>query len=423
MSKCTRIAFLKVGGSLLVACSFFTSVKSQEEVTVTRVTVWVKATEKSGKPVAGLTEKDFELYEDGRRMNLTCFEEIRIDPQEIAQTTPLEIAPNAKTLSDPPQKRVVLLMDLSNTSQSEFLHLKQKTTEFLSELSRSWEVSLLSLFNGIVEINVEGTKNADVWQTAFEKIKANNRRDIDLLNRRRQVASVLRTAGGRREQQERVVNEACALAEEFAQLERAESRMWLNSLRQFDKYVRRQEESAHTVVLFLSGGISSTPGKQYYDVIQNSDLIRAMFADELEFFAAFPECRIRYDSSLNQDFEKLVGKLNANNITFYTINSRGPLNDLLETVRESDRQFKMSDLHFLKDYQDFLVLMAEDSGGTHFENSLNFKRGYDAILQDLNHQYMLCYKPQEHSKEGYHKIQVKTARSGLKLRHRKGYYD
>jgi len=45
------------------------------EVTVTTVSVWVRATDKSGKPITGLKQTDFEVFEDGKKVTPTCFEE------------------------------------------------------------------------------------------------------------------------------------------------------------------------------------------------------------------------------------------------------------------------------------------------------------------------------------------------------------
>ena len=36
-----------------------------EQITVTNVNVWVKITDHAGKPVTGLSQSDFEIYEDG----------------------------------------------------------------------------------------------------------------------------------------------------------------------------------------------------------------------------------------------------------------------------------------------------------------------------------------------------------------------
>jgi hypothetical protein len=48
----------------------------QYEVSVTTITVWVKASDKSGNAFRNLAAADFEIYEDNKRMESTCFEEI-----------------------------------------------------------------------------------------------------------------------------------------------------------------------------------------------------------------------------------------------------------------------------------------------------------------------------------------------------------
>jgi VWFA-related protein len=151
--------------------------------------------------------------------------------------------------------------------------------------------------------------------------------------------------------------------------------------------------------------------------------MREYARDEMDALQEFPECEDDRGYDLQNDFKKLVGQLNRYNITFYTVSSRGPINDLLETVRETDRSFHINDLAFLKDYEDFIALMADETGGLYFGNSLNFKRGFDAIQADLNHQYLLCYQPPPHTKQGHHSIKVKTKKNGLKIRHRSGYFD
>jgi VWFA-related protein len=143
----------------------------------------------------------------------------------------------------------------------------------------------------------------------------------------------------------------------------------------------------------------------------------------MDVLREFPECEDEGGYDLQKDFKKLVGQLNRYNITFYTVGSRGPINDLLDTVRERDRTFHIKDLEFLKDYEDFLALIADETGGLYFGNSLNFKRGFDAIQADLNHQYLLCYTPPSHTKQGHRSIKVKVKKPGVKIRHRSGYFD
>jgi len=315
------------------------------------------------------------------------------------------------------------LMDLWNTSQPEFLHLKQKAAEFLQQISKNWDITLVSLIPGLIQIDVENSQDAAVIQSALDKMSANPTRDLNTLSNRRDMIQALTVAQRLPRKDPRVINEICGLARDFSYKEKALSFQWMDSLKQFDKYIKKQPPEPHKVVLFFSGGISSNPGKQYFDLVRNSDTIREYVRDEFDIRRDFPACEDEGGLDLQKELKKLVGQLNRYNITFYTVSSRGPINDLLETVREADRRYTLSDLDFLKDYQDYLALVADETGGVYFGNSLNFKHGFDAILADLNHQYLVCYKPPEHTKSGHHSIKVKSKQSGIKLRHREGYYD
>lgn len=389
-----------------------------EEVTVTNVTVWVKAVDKSGKPATGLSQNDFDIFEDGKKVNATCFEEVteRTD-------APAPPADEAQTMRARTGKQIVFLFDLANTSQNEMLHLKKKATEFLEQLASNWNITLASLLPGSVHIQVENSADTGAIQAALDRLTANPTRDIETLNQRRELSLATKRAERLPRKDRRVVAEICGLARSFAMEEKFRSVKWMESLKDFDRYVKRQDPETHQVVLLFSGGISSNPGKQYFDLIRTSNLMREYTRDEMEILREFPECEDEGGYDLHSDFKELVGRLNRHNITFYAVGSRGPINDLLETVRETDRAFHIKDLEFLKDYEDFLALIADETGGIYFGNSLNFKRGFDAILADLNHQYLLCYKPPAHSRQKQHSIEVKAKKPGVKVRHRSGYYD
>ncbi|MCI0411840.1 hypothetical protein L0222_03445 [bacterium] len=117
-----------------------------------------------------------------------------------------------------------------------------------------------------------------------------------------------------------------------------------------------------------------------------ANLMREFVRDEYDVVREFPECEDEGGYDLQTDFKKLVGQLNRYNITFYTVSSRGPIDDLMETIRERDRRLDVRDLDFLNEYQDFLSVMADQTEGLYFGNSLNFKRGFDAISTDLERQ-------------------------------------
>ena len=83
MKKAISVLFLPV----LIATLIF---GQSYDVSVTNISVWIKATDSSGNPVAGLTAADFEIYEDGQKMVTTCFEET--GPETVNASTEPEPA-------------------------------------------------------------------------------------------------------------------------------------------------------------------------------------------------------------------------------------------------------------------------------------------------------------------------------------------
>jgi VWFA-related protein len=393
------------------------------EVTITNVSVWVRATDKSGKPATGLQQSDFQIFEDGKAVTQTCFEEANFPLEAPQIQTEPPASSESQPVADANRKQIVFVMDLYNTSQAEFLHLKSKANEFLQQISKNWDISLISMLPGLLHVDVENSQDGKAIQEALDKMSANLQRDIDSLKNRRDLGVALAAARGMPRKDPRIINELCGRAREYAILEKKMSFDWMNTLKQLDHYIQKQPEGTHKVVLLFSGGISSNPGKPYFDLIRESPVMAEYVTDERDIQMEFPSCDDEGGRDLQKELKKLVSYLNRYNMTLYTVSSRGPINAMLDTVRERDARITREDLDFLKDYQDFLALMADETGGVYFGNSLNFKRGFDQILTDLNHQYLICYKPPEHPEAGHHEIKVKMKKSGIKVRYREGYYD
>jgi VWFA-related protein len=71
-----------------------------------------------------------------------------------------------------------------------------------------------------------------------------------------------------------------------------------------------------------------------------------------------------------------------------------------------------------------MIQIAKETGGLSFQNSRNFKLGFDNVLNDLNHYYVVCFNAPEHKKKGeYHKIKVDVKAPDVKVRYRQGYVD
>lgn len=394
----------------LVAILFLASLpaNSQDvEVKVTEVSVWIKATDGSGKPLAGLTQADFEIYEDGKKMSATCFEEAVYPAANV--TTPLQPDQTQTSNTEPARlKRVVVIVDLYNTHQAEYLFLKPKIVEFLKQITPGWEAMLVGAIPGAIEVNVPFTTDASLLQTKLDQISANAVRNVEVLNRRRAITNTL-AKGPFAE----VIQKAYQLANEYAMEEKQMSRESLKALEKFEKDLIQFKNDPHMVVLYISGGINSEPGRQYYDLIERHS-------------GKFPDLLTTRETGADlwKLLRKIVAQLNRHNITFYTINTRGNESPLPDSVTEGNRKPVIEDSAYLDDTQELMAEIADETGGLYFENSLNFRRGFDLILRDLDHQYLICYKAPPHKEPNeFHKIKVESKKSGVKLRHRSGYLD
>jgi VWFA-related protein len=70
------------------------------------------------------------------------------------------------------------------------------------------------------------------------------------------------------------------------------------------------------------------------------------------------------------------------------------------------------------------VNLADDSGGLIVENTNDFEKGLTRILDTMQAYYVIGYEAPPHTgKPGFHKIQVEVKTKGVSVRARRGYYD
>ena len=383
---------------------------AQEEVSVTEVMVWVKATDRSGKTISGLSQADFEIFEDGKKMVPTCFEETNYSaPGPATPTQTGESQPEKSAFAA--SKRVAIILDLYNTQQFEYLHIKPKIADFLDQIPAGWEIMLATVIPGAVEVNVPFSTDRKAFQDGIDRISANAKRDIDVVNRRRTILQILD-----RGLTARVIEDANRAAQEYAMEEMHMVRESIKTLEKFEKDLVRWKIDSHLVAVYISGGISSEPGRQYFDLIESrlgsSDFARRSLMGRED------------GSHLWNLLRRIVAQLNRHNITFYTINTRGNISPLPDSTVERRRELRLDDRAYLDEMQELMAEIADQTGGLYFENSTNFQRGFDLILTDLDHQYLICYAAPPHKESNEtHKIKVTSKKSGLKLRHRAMYVD
>jgi VWFA-related protein len=428
------------------------------KVSITNVNVWVRVTDRSGKPVQHMKQDDFEIFEDGKKVSSECFEEVKFLFSHDAQNTMVNSKFSEKNLA----KRFVLFLDLHNTTHIEFERIRPKLDEFLNQLQTgNWEVMLVAyLASGKLGIVSPFTRDFVRMRALLDQAKGNAQRDQKLARNENELLEILSVLsvtrdsadilepqqedGGFMQEKEGgqgnnlggagaaideqffrlAVGNAYRQAQYFAKQERNDGEHSFAALESFGEYYGvRLSEGEHTIVLFLSGGINSDPGRRYYDLINGFVTKQAANVNSAEFSTAFSDSTREVNFDLEKQIRHSVGKLNRYNLTLYAINTRGLVGSGPDVAR-MESSISAFDVNLARDYQDSLSQIAQETGGLSFQNSQNFRVGFDNILDDLSHQYLLCYTPPEHQEDGeYHSIKVVSKRSGVNLRHRLGYVD
>lgn len=419
---CSVLIALALGSSKVIG-------QVDVEVFISLVNVWVKAVDSSGNPVTDLKQEDFEIFEDGQKMTIECFEQ---------QT--LDLAKEPAAVKDAP--KFVIYLDLLNTDAGDLLFIKPKLVEFLDQLSPlSYEIMVFALLpNGKLGVVRPYTRNTVQVKATIEQAKGNPALDGEFRTNETQIRALLNrlepepdpvisiedlTRAGRDpivDRNNQLLRAAHTLTEQFARQERSRAEVALHALESAGLYLAKKHEGAHTIIIYLSGGFNADPGRHYYDLVEQTAERKGLIFDRqvyaLRSGKTEPE---RFD--MTKLLQSTLGKLNRLNVTLYSIGTGGmaTLADASRGVSNPDSNIGNTNLEGA--LHDSLRTVANETGGLAFANSQNFKVGFDRITADLSHNYLLCFTPPEHKTPQYREIKVVCKRPGVSVRHRKGYWD
>jgi VWFA-related protein len=429
------------------------------EVAVTTVNVWVKVVDKEGRPVQGMNKEEFQIFEDGKKMNSECFEELAM-PSFDDSEKPVEANSRTAIASQNISRRFVLFLDLFNTTQVEFERVRPRMDEFLDQVSKlNWEVMLVAyLPSGKLGVISPFTHDFVRIRALLDQAKGNFQRDQRIARNDSEILDTLSVIKAQKDAPDQeqtdngieelttsttrsdrttststsiaqhyfqlAVGNAYRQAQNFASQEKQASEHSFGALESFGEYFSsRLTSKDHTIILFISGGINVDPGRHYFDLINSFVSRQGENLNTVDFSALYTGSIRENNFDLNEQIQKGIGKLNRYNMTLYAINTRGAVGSGPE-VTKMDSANSQVDFNLTRDYQDSLSQIAQETGGLSFQSSQNFKVGFDSVLNDLNHQYLLCYRPPDHKKQKqYHSIEIVSKRAGVNLRHRLGYED
>jgi VWFA-related protein len=403
---------------------------ARHDVTVRLVLVDVIAFDKDGRFVADLAKPDFEVYEDGKKMDLTSAELVRLrrggaEPAAVPSAAP------------PRESPFVVVFDSINTIQR---MLDRSKPEILAKLN-----SLLEIGRDIIvfELTEDGrmvllqplTRDRALIAKAVDK--ATGSIWVEKASDSLVVPSIIDGNTPIRVEGMGTVGYQQSSQLAFEAETRRRFEKTINGLLGVMNIVKDIE--GRKSLLFVSGGVPSLSFTRFFEGggVADTTAVQSQVAAAKvnDPFKVLGKKTFRTGSEI---FDDLVRFANSHNITFYALDPDNYLRYVLGDIAYDNfpraigrsvsaaaglkrpdeiAEIKRNELASLR-------TLSDDTGGAAFLGGSKFEQFAGIIERDFAQYYELSYAPKGKKADGkYHKIQVKVLRPGLDLRFREGFLD
>lgn len=379
-----------------------------EVVDVRIVNVDVYVTDRQGQPISGLRAADFELYEDGRRIELANFDvltEVQAPVPAPPAAAPAEAPPGAPAEAPvalpAPAITIGLYFDdehLRPVSRQRALgqlrdflargiHPQDRVVIFTTGAAGAAPppadarpaTELPALLGGLGRDTGAGVRRDLDWRTTVETM----RHIFDTVGCGHDLETVARSYSGQAEADARA------------------------ALGQLEEAVRKLGALAgEKALFFISEGVPARPGEE----------LSWLIAEWCNGAPPMPE------RDLASRLRTVGAIANARRVTLYTIEAGGAKGTTGASV-----QFGQNILSFAIDrarigsLQDSLTALAAETGGLAVLNANDISPDLSRVASALRNHYSLAFAPRGKPDGKEHRIKVKVARRGVELRYRQSY--
>ena len=364
-----------------------------------------------GKPVMDLKQEDFELSEDGVPQKVETFEHVVIQAPTVLDRArapePNTVAQSREMVAESKARLFVLFLDTYHISREGAMNSRAALTRFL--YGALGPDDLIAVTTPELPVGaITFARRTESIEAILERYWRWSRRgalsEYDPIEEQymRCYPMGLGDTGG-----------MSGTAREL--IRRRRERMTLESLQGLVVHLGGLREERKAVLAVSEGWIlygrdSQVPmptmaGLSRLDAeMSRCESDRAVLAQE--------------DHGL--DFRRMLNDANRANVSFYPMDPRGLV--AFDTPISEEPVSVVTDLARLRNRLDSLRTMADATDGVAIVDSNDLDRGLRRVVDDLSSYYLLGYYSSNPKTDGgYRTIKVKVKRSGVDVRHRRGY--
>jgi VWFA-related protein len=360
-------------------------------VTTRVVRVDVVAEDEDGHQVGDLTREELVLSDEGRREDIVSF----TPPTDRSETPTAsdDVPSNTFTnrleeLPGRPASVTAILFDGLNTPMADQEFARRQVVGFLRQVPPGSWVSLYTLGRG-PRVLVDFTTDPEPLIRALEKHQGE-----------------LRAEAGE-----------TPLPTPAAGLQRFDA--WLEelSLNLVEHYAKDRALRTVRSLEAIANHLERVPGRKNLIWVSGSFPVRWIGRDSVPL----PGRPASADQNLWPEIERAARALASSNLAVYPVDARG----LRSTAEYAPGRASIGRQAQFADRSGFETMetLAQRTGGRAFVNSNDLGRAFRRAVEDSRSAYTLVYEPSHDEWTGqFRKIEVKTTRPGVRLRHRRGYF-
>jgi VWFA-related protein len=357
---------------------------------VNYVEVDARVLDAQGRFVTELTQKDFQVFEDGKPQQVTAFSLVNIPlaraERPLFASKPIE--PDVQTNLGFDGRVYLIVLDDLHTNPLRTALVKAGARRFVERYVGANDIAAVVHVSGRGDAGQEFTSNQQLLLSAIDKFMGRKLRSAVL----ERIDEEQRTRDTR--QQGDRINDPRDAERGF------EARNALNTLKSLTEYLGNVRGRRKALVLF-SEGID-------YD-------INDPFAN-------------RDATTILDATRDAIATATRGNVAIYGIDPRGLTNVGSDVEIQSFPQDPTLDLgvsalnNELRLGQDSLRVLADETGGFASVNTNDMNGAFQRLVDDNSSYYMLGYYSTNDRRDGrFRKIEVRVNRPGLTVRARKGY--
>ena len=410
-----------LGMTLVLSSALLGQSRYQESVQVTLVEVPVTVADGAGNPVRGLTKKDFELFDEGKRVEIEYFDVI--DLGETRTATPDKPLPPAA------YRNFLLLFDLANSSPASIGRARDAAREFVQGQLSDIDLAAVATYtlNDGVKLVTNFTRDRGLLLQGIESIGANAQFAVadPLMLKSIFDPSPMQGAApsGRlgiradseKEQFEtrQELNRMTQASNEKEQINRINDQLAnFGVLALALDRLRGQKQ-----VILLSEGFAShlLTGRQDLSFKQTQKENDAV--SEGELWKVDSEKRFGSLSGTS-DVTQMADLFRRADVRLHAIDIKGLRTDADVTRAEADVSEGLRAAS-----SEGLSLVARPTGGTVFRNSNDMAANFARLLKQQEVIYLIGFRAPATKAGKFHKLRVKTTAKNAQLTHRSGYFE